>query len=208
MKHFLGIEVAQGSQGLFLRQHKYALEILQECGLLVAKPTEFPIEENHKLALADGRLLKDAAQFCRFVGRLLYLTITCPDLVYVVHILSQFMQAPREEHIEVARDVLWYLKGTTSLGIILKANTNLKLYGFCDSNWGACPLSRRSSIGYFVRLGESPISWKTKKQATVFRSSAEAEYRSIAVATSELVWLRSFFSFLRGLPNVTHEAVL
>ena len=101
------------------------------------------------------------------------MTITRPDLVYVVHILSQFMQAPREKHMDATRRVL-NLKGTTGCGISLSANSDLRLMGFCGSDWGACPLSRKSLTGYFVRLGNSPISWRTKKQATVSRSSAEA----------------------------------
>jgi len=88
LKYFLGIEVARGPQGLFLSQRKYTLDIIHECGLLGAKPTEFPIEENHKLALANGHLFKDAAQYRRLVGRLIYLTITRPDLVYIGHTLA------------------------------------------------------------------------------------------------------------------------
>jgi len=85
---FLGIEVAHGQAGLFLCQCKYALDIINECGLLGAKPVEFPIEENHKLALATRAVLKDAARYYRLVRRLIYLTITRPELTYLVHILS------------------------------------------------------------------------------------------------------------------------
>jgi len=113
LKYFLGIEVARGNKGLFPYQHKYALEIIHEYGLLGATPTDFPIEENHKLA--NKHLLKDAAQYRILVGRLIYLTITWLDLVYVVHILSQFMQALRVEHMDAARQVLCYLKGTADM---------------------------------------------------------------------------------------------
>jgi len=106
------------------------------------------------------------------------------------------MQTPQEEHMEAARCVLRYLKGTAGFGIPLKASSEMKLSGFCDSDWGVCPLSRRSLTGYFVQLSESPISWKTKKQAIVSRSSTEAEHRSMVVATSELVRLRSLLASL------------
>ena len=97
---------------------------------------------------------------------------------------------------EAARRVLRNLKGTVSFGILLKASSDMRLYGFCDLDWDACPLSKCLLTRYFVLLGVSPISWKTKKQDIVSRSSAEAEYRSMAVTTSELVWLRSFLASL------------
>jgi len=200
LKYFLGIEAARSPQGLFLCQRKYALEIIAECGLLGAKPVAFPMEENHKLALAQGPLLPDPTRYRRLIGRLIYLTITRPDLTYAVHILSQFMQAPREDHIEAARRVLRYLKGTAGQGILLRAATDLHLVGFCDSDWRACPLSRKSLTGYFITLGGSPVSWRSKKQATVSRSSAEAEYRAMAFATSELIWIRSFLASLGVFP--------
>jgi len=103
LRYFLGIEVARGPHGLFLYQRKYALEIVQESGLLGSKPTTFPMEENHKLALAKGNVLDDPSRYRRLVGCLIYLTITRPELCHVVHILSQFMQAPREEHMDAAR---------------------------------------------------------------------------------------------------------
>ena len=97
---------------------------------------------------------------------------------------------------DAARSVVRYLKGTTGDGLFLRANNNLQVYSYCNSNWGACPLSRRFLIGYFVTLGGSLISWRTKKQGTISRSSAEAEYRAMAVATSELVWVRTFLAAL------------
>ena len=106
------------------------------------------------------------------------------------------MQAPREEHMEAVRRVLRYLKGTAGNGIFLQAHTDLQVTAYCDSDWGACPLTRRSLTGYFVTVGGSPVSWKTKKQVTVSRSSAEAAYRSMAALTSELIWLKSFLASL------------
>jgi len=196
LKYFLGIEVAIGPQGLFLSQRKYALEITDECGLLGTKPVDFPMEQNHRLTQATGKLLKDVNRYQRLIGRLIYLTITRPDLTYVVHILSQFMHTPREEHMTAAGRVVQYLKGTAGQGILLRSDSNLQLIGFCDSDWGACPVSWQSLSGYFITLGGSPISWRSKKQPTVSRSSAEAEYRSMAFTTSELGWLRSFLASL------------
>ena len=117
---------------------------------------------------------------------LIYLSFTRPDLAYVVHILSQFFGAPRRDHWDAAIRVVRYLKGCPGQGIILRSNCDLFLSGWWDSDWASCPLTRRSLSGWLVFLRHSPISWKTKKQVTVSRSLAEAEYRSMAVVTCEL----------------------
>lgn len=190
LKYFLGIEVARSSAGLFLCQRKYTLDIVSEAGLLGAKPCGFPIEQNHRLGLANGELLSNPESYRRLVGRLIYLAVTRPDLAYSVHILSQFMQEPRIEHWEAALRVVRYLKGTPGQGILLRADSDLSLQGWCDSDWAACPVTRCSLSGWLVFLGQSPISWKTKKQHTVSCSSAEAEYRAMAAVTCELKWLK------------------
>lgn len=141
--------------------------------------------------MAEGPPLSDPNHYCRLVGRLIYLFVTRPELSYYVHILAQFMQHPRQEHWEAALRVVWYLKGNPGQGILLHADCDLQLYAWCDSDWACCPLTRRSITGWFVLFGNSPISWKTKKQHTVSRSSAEAEYQSMATTTCELIWLKA-----------------
>ncbi|KAK3042502.1 hypothetical protein RJ639_000226 [Escallonia herrerae] len=179
LKYFLGIEAARGPRGLFLSQHKYALDILSESDLSLSKPVAFPMEQNHGLALTSGPLLFDPAPYRRLIGRLIYLTITRPDICYAVHVLSQFMQSPHSQHWDAALRVLRYLKAAPDQGLFLPADSPLQIYAFCDSDWASCPLTRRSITRYFVSLGNSPISWRTKKQPTVSRSSTEAEYRSM-----------------------------
>ena len=145
LKYFLGIEVARSASGIFLCQRKYTLDIISEAGLLGSKPVGFPIEQNHHLGLATGSLLDDPEPYRRLAGRLIYLAVTCPDLAYSVHILSQFMQAPRTDHWDAALRVVRYLKGTPGQGILLRADSDLTLTGWCDSDWAACPLTDRLS---------------------------------------------------------------
>ncbi|RVW82461.1 Retrovirus-related Pol polyprotein from transposon RE2 [Vitis vinifera] len=147
LKYFLGIEVARSSAGLFLCQRKYTLDIVSEAGLLGAKPCGFLIEQNHRLGLANRELLSNPESYRILVGRLIYLAVTRPDLAYSVHILSQFMQEPRIEHWEAALRVVRYLKGTPGQGILLRADSDLSLQGWCDSDWAACPVTRRSLSG-------------------------------------------------------------
>ncbi|KAJ4782637.1 Retroelement pol polyprotein-like [Rhynchospora pubera] len=106
LKYFLGIEIARGPKGLLLCQRKYTLDILSECGLLGSKPVAFPMEQNHKLSTAIGEPMVNPERYRRLVGRLIYLTITRPELCYSVHILAQFMQAPLQPHYDAALRVV------------------------------------------------------------------------------------------------------
>ncbi|GAA0162775.1 transmembrane signal receptor [Lithospermum erythrorhizon] len=118
----------------------------------------------------------------------------------LVHVLSQFSHEPCQEHWSDTLRVVKYLKGCPGQGILLKADCDLHLTGWCDSYWASCLVTRHFVSGCIVFLGHSPISWKTKKQVTVSPSSAEAEYRSMDVVTCELKWLKGL---LQGL-GVSH----
>lgn len=124
------------------------------------------------------------------MGRLLYLSFTRPDLAYSVHVLSQFMQKPQEEHWEATLFVDRYIKSNPSQRIVLSSSCDLHLRGWCDADWGQCQLSRQSLMGWFVQLGTSPISWRTKKQDRVSRSFAEAKYWAMATTTCELLRIK------------------
>ena len=197
LKYFLGIEVARSRKGIALCQRKYALEILEDTGFLGAKPSSFPVDQNISLTQEGGELLIDPSQYRRLVGRLIYLTITRPDLAYAVHILSQFMEKPRQPHLAAAHQVLRYIKKAPGQGILLPSTGSIELTAYCDADWARCKDTRRSITGYCVLLGDAPVSWKTKKQSTVARSSAEAEYRSMATTSCEVTWLKSLLNDLR-----------
>jgi hypothetical protein len=158
LKYFLGLEVARLKAGIVISQRKYTLEILDNVGYLGAKPVDFPMEQNLKLTNDQGEILNDASHYRRLVGRLIYLTITRPDIMYSVNILSQFMHAPRKPHWDVALRVVRYLKNNPGLGLLFSSNSSLQLRAYCDANWANCPMTRRSTSGYCVFLGDSLIS--------------------------------------------------
>nr|XP_016452893.1 PREDICTED: uncharacterized mitochondrial protein AtMg00810-like [Nicotiana tabacum] len=137
----------------------------------------------------DDEELKDINGYQRLICKLIYLTITRPDICFAVQLLSQFMQHPKQSHLEAAMRVVRYIKKSPGMGIFLKKGALTQVTAYCDSDWAVCPNTRRSVTGYVIKLGDSLVSWKSKKQQIVSRSSAEAEYRSMAAVTAEIVWL-------------------
>ena len=189
MRYFLGIEVARSSAGTLLNQRKYILDILQDAGMTACKPADFPLPTNLRLTIDQGELLSHPEVYRRLVGRLLYLNITRPDISYAVQHLSQFLSQPRHPHMQAALHLLRYLKGSIGVGLFYPANSTLCLKAYTDADWARCMSSRKSLTGYCLFLGDSLISWKTKKQKTVSKSSAESEYRAMSETASEIEWM-------------------
>ncbi|XP_074351979.1 secreted RxLR effector protein 161-like [Apium graveolens] len=191
------MELARSSAGIYLNQRKYTLDLLKDVGLTACSTSVVPMEQNHQLLASDNASpILDVSLYRRLVGRLIYLTITRPDIAYAVHILAQFMAAPKPQHLQDAYKLLRYIKGTCGQGLLLSASSTVQLTAYCDADWGSCKITRRSVTGFCITLGGSLISWKSKKQPTVSRSSSEAEYRSMADTTCEIVWLRSLLTEL------------
>ena len=196
MHYFLGMEVAYLPQGTFLSQKKFTHELLAQTGFATSTPAVTPLPLSCKLMPDDGSLLPDPTLYRAIIGKLNFLTHTRPDLSYTVQTLSQFMQAPRDSHLHALHHVLRYVNGTAGQGILLQGSDHLTIQAYSDSDWASCPSTRRSVSGYVIMLGSSPISWRSKKQGTVSRSSSEAEYRAMAQTASEVTWLVRLFAEL------------
>uniref|UniRef100_A0A3Q7FJT0 Reverse transcriptase Ty1/copia-type domain-containing protein n=1 Tax=Solanum lycopersicum TaxID=4081 RepID=A0A3Q7FJT0_SOLLC len=159
--------------------------------LLHITPAPYPIDTNAPVSVPSGEQndepFEDRELYQRLVGKMLYLTMTRLDIAYSVQKLSQFLQNPKKSHWEAVLRVMRYIKREPGLGILLSSKSSNKLSVHCDADWASCPNTRRSVSGFIVKHGETLLSWKSKKQNVVSRSSAEAEYRSMKNAVSELV---------------------
>ncbi|KAM2732340.1 hypothetical protein EV2_035909 [Malus domestica] len=144
LKYFLGIEVARSRDGIYLSQRKYVLDLLAETGMLACKPAETPIVQNHHLANYPDQVPANRERYQRLVGRLIYLSLTRPDIAYAVSV----------------------------------KNRHLEIKGYTDADWAGNITDRRSTSGYFTFVGGNLVTWRSKKQNVVARSTAEAEYRA------------------------------
>ncbi|KAK1417324.1 hypothetical protein QVD17_26451 [Tagetes erecta] len=191
LHHFLGITVTRDPHSLHLAQSQYARDILHRANMSTCKPCHTPVDTSSKLSATEGDLLADGTLYRSLAGALQYLTITRPDIAYAVQQICLFMHAPREPHMAFLKRVLRYVKGTLHIGLRLSSSPSHSLTAYSDADWGGCPDTRRSTSGYCIYLGDNLISWSSKRQQTISRSSAEAEYRGVANAVAEATWIRN-----------------
>ena len=193
----MGIEIVQSSSGVVISQWKYALDILEETGMLDCKPVDTHMDPNVKLVPGQGESLGDPGRYRRLVGKLNYLTITQPNISFLVSVVSQFLQSPCDNHWDAVIRILRYIKSTPGQGVLYENKGHTQVVGYTDVDWVGSPIDRRSTLGYCVFIGGNLISWKSKKQHVMVRFSAEAEYQVMTLVICELIWLRHLLQELR-----------
>ncbi|KAG8489058.1 hypothetical protein CXB51_017051 [Gossypium anomalum] len=198
LQYFLGLKVTRSSSGtLHLCQRKYIRELLARSSMSTAKSVHTPMVSSSMLSKGEGDYLADPTEYRSLAGALQYIVLTRPDIAYAVNRVCQFMHAPTNLHLVALKRILRYLRGTLSYGLLFRRSERLSLVGYADANWGLDFDDHRSTTGFCVYYGHTPISWCSKKQQVVSRSTAEAEYRSLAAATSDVAWLTSLLTELK-----------
>jgi hypothetical protein len=164
LHHFLGVNVHRSDAGLFLSQQQYALELLERANMISYKPISTPMDSKAKLSATDGTLLSNPSDYWSLAGGVQYLTVTRPDIAYVVQHACLFMHAPRDVHLQLVKRILRYVRGTTHLGLrIHRHSPHHDLVGYSDADWAGCPDTRQSTSGFCVFIGNNLVSWSSKR---------------------------------------------
>ncbi|WMV40073.1 hypothetical protein MTR67_033458 [Solanum verrucosum] len=193
--YFLGIEVSPSSNGIILSQGSYICDLLRRTNMADAKHISNPTEPGSRLILS-GDPLSDAHLYRSVVGALQYVTITRPEISYAVNRVCQFMQSPTVAHWSAIKRILRYLKGSIHDGLLLRPMSDSSLVTFSDAGWISDPDDSHSQHGFALFYGGNLISWSSRKQKVVARSSTKVEYRALAFATTELIWVQQLISEL------------
>ncbi|CAN6696160.1 unnamed protein product [Malus baccata var. baccata] len=202
LTYFLGLQITYKSNGdIGVNQSKYVKDLLHKAGMDSCKPASTPSKPHTHLLLNEGDPLSDPTLYRNIVGSLQYLTFTRPDIAYAVNTVCQFMAKPTEVHFGAVKRILRFLKGTMHHGITFSAHTDVGIHAFSDADWVADLNTRSSVTGYVVYIGSNPVSWQSKKQDSVSRSSTEAEYKALAHTAADIAWIRSVLKDMAVILN-------
>ncbi|CAL2276266.1 unnamed protein product [Prunus armeniaca] len=190
MRYFLGIEVLQRDDGIFICQKKYAMEVLRRFGMEESNSVLNPVVPGFKVCKDADGVKVDATFFKQVVGSLMYLTATRPDLMFVVSLISRYMGQPTELHLQAAKRALRYLKGTTDFGIFYKKGGSENLVAYANSDYDGDLEDRKSTSGYVFLMSSGAVSWSSKKQPIVTLSTTEAEFVAASYCASQVIWMR------------------
>ena len=190
MRYFLGIEVLQTSQGIHLCQAKYAMEVLRRFEMEDCNAVRNPMVPGGKVDLDENGERIDETFYKQIIGSLMYITTTRPDLQFAVSLLSRYMSKPTTLHLQAAKRVLRYLRGTMDYGIWYKRGGAGELQVYTDSDFAGDIDSRKSTSGYVFLMDNAAVAWLSKKQPIVTLSTTEAEYVAASVCVCQAIWFK------------------
>ncbi|KAJ0560212.1 putative RNA-directed DNA polymerase [Helianthus annuus] len=191
LSYFLGLQVEQKADGLFIHQTKYVYDILSRFKMNDCTTANTPICENHNLG-PDHESTEDVdpTQYRAMIGSLMYLTASRPDIMFAVCLCARYQANPKESHMKAVKRILRYLKGKPKLGLWYPADSDLTFVAYTDSDFGGCKSNRKSTTGGCQFLGGRIVSWQCKKQSCVSTSTCEAEYIAAGSCCSQVLWIQ------------------
>jgi hypothetical protein len=190
LSFFLGLQIHQSNQGIFISQTKYIREMLKRFGMEDCKPVITPMQTSCKLSKDDDSKSTDQRQYRSMIGNLLYVTTSRPDVMQAVGQVAWFQAAPKESHVLAVKRIFRYLKGTEEFGLWYPKGKDLSLIAYTDADWVGCIDDRRSTSGATFYLGECLVSWLRKKQSSISLSTIEAEYIAATTCCTQVLWMK------------------
>ena len=208
LSYFLEIEVDRTDQGILLSQRKCINDLLTQYAMTICRTLKLPMETHVKLLFTAGSLLSHPEIYQRLNGKLIYITLTRPDIAYIVHVLSQFMHSPTSVHFQAAKKVLRYLAGSQDQGILLASKSGAHLKDFYDSDWAGCPNIRKSTSGFAFFLASlllprnlnNNLWWQDQQQR-------QSTGLWLAMAICEVMWVKEVLKEL-GLKHLGSTPIL
>jgi hypothetical protein len=191
LTYFLGLQVSQRKDGIFICQTKYIKDLLKKYGLEDSAPAKTPMPTATKLDEDKSGKSVDITSYRGMIGSLLYLTASRPDIMFSTCLCARFQANPKESHLIAVKRIFRYLKGTPNLGIWYPKDTGFELVGYTDSDFAGCKIDRKSTSGSCQFLGKRLVSWYSKKQHSVSTSTAEAEYIAAGSCCAQILWIRN-----------------
>ncbi|XP_034707027.1 uncharacterized mitochondrial protein AtMg00810-like [Vitis riparia] len=207
LHYFLELEIMQAKNSVHLNQHKYVHDLLQRTSMLKSKFASTLGMVGQNLSKHDGDSFHDVTLYRSTFGALQYLTLTRPDISFVVNKACQFMSSLSNTHCLAVKCILQYLKGTASYGLSMQPSSALDIQAYTDVDWAFCLDDGRSTSGYCIFIRPNLVSWSSTKQKIISRSNAESEYHGLATATSEIAWIQSLVTELSFFYNTTTSMV-
>jgi hypothetical protein len=187
---FLGFQINQTKDGTFIIQMKYTHDILKKFGMDKAKPIKTPMGTNDHLDLDMGGTPVDQKVYHTIIRSLLYLCASRPDIMLSVCMCARFQFAPKDCHLRAIKRIMRYLVLTQNLGLWYRWGSHFKLIGYSDADYAGYKVDRKSTPGTCQFLGQSIVSWSSKKQNSIVLSTAEAEYVTVGSCCAQLLWMQ------------------
>nr|XP_023916639.1 uncharacterized protein LOC112028207 [Quercus suber] len=190
LNYFLGLQVKQREDGIFISQEKYAKNLVKRFGLDLKKHTSTPMSSSAKLSHDAAGIDVDPTLYRSMIGSLLYLTTSRLDIAFSVGVCARFQATPKESHLTAVKRIIRYINDTSDYGIWYLRDSNECLAGYFDADWAGCIDDRKSTFGGCFYLGNNLVSWMSKKQNSVSLLTAEAEYIAGASCYAQLLWMK------------------
>ncbi|KAK8624782.1 hypothetical protein V6N13_089668 [Hibiscus sabdariffa] len=190
LSFFLGLQIKQRKDDIFINQAKYIKEKLKKFGFENVKPQATPMSSSIKLDKDEEGKCVDSKLYCSMIGSLLYLTASRPDIMFSVCLCARFQANPKESHLKAVKRIFRYLQDTLSLGLWYSRDSTFDLHAYSDADYGGCKIDRKSTSGTCQFLGNMLISWFSNKQNSVALSTTEAEYISADSCCAQVLWMK------------------